>query len=250
MNIFPMAKIKISGDSMARTYTKKSTTKYFKKKTTSQRKRMYNNSIAAIVKRELYRNAESKHLIGSHTQVNNGTTTTSPTGFYDLNHLSEGTEENQRIGNMVQPTRLDVRGCIRANHHTAQYHKILIVECNQQSNPLLDLLEDNTGTYAPAANDLRAIYARINTTKYRIVGQRILKTGTMSTQVDDFGSTAMFNINIPLKGKMNYEDALAVAQKRRLVLVVISREANNPNPEGPGHNVALTWNSKFYFKDI
>lgn len=205
-------------------------------------------TVASLVRKELMKNAESKALITAQTEFNNGTTLTSPTTIFDMNSVVEGPEENQRIGNMIQPTRLDVRGCVKTNDHTPMYHKLILVEMNYQSNPLLDLLEDNLGNYAPANLDLTAIFARINTTKYKVLATRVLKTGQLSSTADDYGSTAMFNINIPVTGKIYFEDALAFPQKRRIAMVVISREAGNDTMAGK--NVEVTVNSKFYYKDI
>jgi len=211
-------------------------------------RRTYRPSIAQVVKKEILKTAESKAKILHNTEFNNGSTLTSPTAVIDLNWLAEGPEEDQRIGNMVQPSRIDLRGCIKSNHHSAMYHKIMVLEMNYQSNPLDDLLEDNTGNYAPATQDLSAIFARINTTKYKVLATRTLKTGLVSNQTDDFGGVAMYHINLPLKGKIYYEDALSFPQKRRIVMMCISREANNDT--ALGHTVELTYNSKFYYKDV
>jgi len=224
--------------------------KNYKKKTpyAGKMRRSYRPSLSALVKKEIMKTAESKAKILANTEFNNGSTLTSPTAVIDLNWLAEGTEEDQRIGNMVQPTRIDLRGCVKSNHHSAMYHKIMVLEMNYQSDPLVDLLEDNNGVYAPATQDLTAIFARINTTKYKVLATRTLKTGLVSNQTDDFGGVSMFNINLPLKGKLFYEDALSFPQKRRMVMICISREANNDT--ALGHTVELTYNSKFYYKDI
>ena len=146
---------------------------------------------------------------------------------------------------MIMPTRIDIRGQIQAAYQDAVYYKILLLEHNSARNPVDDLLENDSGNFAPAAADLKAMYARINTGKYRVLGSKILKTGTVSNTANDSNAVKFFHMNVPLRGKMYFDDGADVPNKRQLTLLVFGRRANND--EGiQGHIFEFTFNSKIY----
>lgn len=223
------------------------------KKPTTYRRKNYRRpapSFAARVKAVVNKQAETKFNIKSATETTAyGNTLTSPTNYAYLNSLNEGFTENQRVGNKIIPMLLNIRGSIQSNSLKPIISRILIVETNVANDPRNDLLEDNTGSVNPATSDLYAISARINTTKYRVLKQIVLKTGTYANHVGDFGGTQLFNETIKLSGVMEYEDGQTACNKRAICLVPIFREAQN-DPGISGSEVELTWNSKFYYKDM
>jgi len=143
---------------------------------------------------------------------------------------------------------LNIRGSLQSNSLKPIISRILVVETNAANDPSLDLLEDNTGGFSPASSDLYAISARINTLKYKVLKQIVIKTGTYANHVGDYGGTQLFNETIKLKGTMEYEDGTTSCNKRTILLVPIYREAQN-DVSSSGAVVELTWNSKFYYKD-
>ena len=222
------------------------------KKSTYRRRSSYRRptaSFATRVKAVVAKQSETKFNIKSLTESGvYGTTLTSPTNYTILNALNEGFTENQRVGNKVAPMLLNIRGSVQSNSLNPILTRLLIVETNSANDPRNDLLEDNTGAVNPATSDLYAISARINTTKYKVLKQIVLKTGTYANHVGDFGGTQLFNETIKLKGVMEYEDGQTNCNKRSIVLVPIFREAQNDTTGG--QVVELTWNSKFYYKDM
>lgn len=88
----------------------------------------------------------------------------------------------------------------------------------------------------------------MNNHKYKVLATRVLKTGTVSNTANDFGAVAMFNMKVPLKGKMVFDDGEVFPQKRMLSLIVFGRRANNDDTTGL--TFELTFNSKFYYKDM
>ena len=216
--------------------------KYYKKRTTK-------GSFDAAVKRVLAKQAETKFNIVSRTEsAVYGGTLTSPANFTYLNSLNEGFTENQRVGNKVRPMMVNIRGSIQSNSLKPIITKVYLLETNVSNDPRLDLLEDNGGNFSPASTDLAAIYARINTAKYKILKTMTIKTGTYANHVGDFGGTQLFNETIKLNGVYEYEDGETACNKRALILLPIFREAQNDTSSD--EVVEFTFNSKLYYKDI
>ena len=223
------------------TTTRRPARKYYRKRTQVR-------SFASAVKRVLAKQAETKFNIVSQTETGvYGNTLTSPTNYTYLNSLNEGFTENQRVGNKVKPMMVNIRGSIQSNSLKPIITKIFVLETNVANDPREDLLENNAGNYRPASTDLEAIYARINTAKFKVLRTILLKTGTYANHVGDFGGTQLFNETIKLKGTYEYEDGETACNKRALILLPIFREAQND--EITGETVEFTFNSKLYYKD-
>lgn len=221
---------------------KKRTTKYVRKGNKGVRQ-----SLKTAIKKEILKATETKHQLVTHTaDTSFGTTLTSPANWYSLNNINKGTESNERVGNQVTSSFLDVRGSLLAKGNLQQYHKVMVISMNKQSDPLTDLLENNTGSYSAATTRLEAIYARINTAKYRVLATRVMKTGT-SNGGNSEQLTQMFHMKIPLKGVMEFQEDESVCQKRRIAIIAFSRDADNTVG-----SVAVEWtfNSKLYYKDL
>lgn len=204
-------------------------------------------TIRKVVRQEINKASETKYKIVSNTEFAYNTIG-SPSGFFSLNNITQGDTRNNRTGNAINPTFIDIRGQIQATHQEAIWYKIFLIEKNRQDDPTLDLFETDTGDVAGPSQDLRAIYQRMNNHKYKILKTRVLKTGTVSSTANDAGAVAMFHMKMPLKGKMVYDDAETNPEKRHLVLMVLGRRANNDDTLGLQFEV--TFNSKFYFKDM
>lgn len=213
----------------------------------STRKASSKKSTVALVKRVVNNMTETKANIVSQTENTTfGTTLSSPADWYSLNNLNKGTESHQRVGDKISSIFVDIRGSLLAKGNLQQYHKVMIIQMNKQSDPLQDLLEDNTGGFTPANRKLESIYARVNTTKYRVLGTRVMKTGT-SNGGNAPSLTQMFHFKIPLKGTMEFQEDEAICQKKRIAIICFSRDADNSNG-----STAVEWsfNSKFYYKDM
>ena len=219
------------------------TTKYVRKGNKGQRKSTLVNTVKKVVKSQ----AETKSRVLAVTEATDNTIT-NPTGWHALNTVAQGTDKENRTGNMITPTWLDVRGQVQSSYQDATYYRVIVFEKNIQSNPLTDLLEDDSGNFAPASGDLKAIYARINTAKFRILGSRVLKLGTQSNTANDRNSVQMFHMKMKLGGKMFFDEGQVNPQRRQIGLLVIGRRANNDDTAG--HAFELTFNSKFYYKDM
>lgn len=224
---------------------KKRTTKYVRR----GNKGVASKNFEAAVKKVVLKNTETKYLMLSSTESTGmGSTVTSPATSYGLNSLSNGDEENQLDGLKVQGMMLDIRGSLYTAHQFPIYHKIYVLQFDKQSSPLSDLLEDNSGAFAPAAQDLSAIYARVNTHKYRVLATRLIKTGTQSSTANDANAAKLFQMTIKTPGLYEYDESSTAPTKKRIAMLMISRRADNDATLGEA--IEWTWNSKWYYKDI
>lgn len=222
------------------------------RKNSSKTRRKYipkkKKSLGQIVRSIVQGQQETKAVVYA-TEERLMNTQNSPQLVFNLNNLQQGTASHNRIGDSVMGKFLNVRGSIYCSHDRPVIHRVLVVSKNAQSNPLDDLLEDNNGNYAPSPEDISAIYGRVNTEKYKVLKQMFVHTGKRSNTSTDYGSTKIFNFTIKTPGKFTYDEVLQSCQKRNIVLLVISRRADNDeNPTGT-LTFELTLNSKFYFKD-
>ena len=206
-------------------------------------------SFARAVRAVTMASSETKFHIKAVTESTvYGTTFTSPTNYTYLNEITEGITENQRIGNIISPTFINVRGSVKVNTRVPCYTKLFVVSHDISADPRADLLEGDSGVLDPNSLDLAAIYARINVQKYRVLATKVVKTGSYGANDDDYGAAELFNMNIPMSGKMEYTDGAVMPNKRTISFFAISRQADN-DPSS-GSVVEVTMNSKFYYKDM
>jgi len=177
-----------------------------------------------------------------------GTTLTSPANYTYLNEITEGFTENQRVGNIITPTFINVRGSVKVNTRVPCYTKLYVVSMDVSSDPRTDLFEGDGGPQNPQTMDLAAIYARINTQKYKVLMTKTVKTGSYGANDDDYGAATLYNMNIPMSGKMEYQDGTVMPTKRVIAFFAICRQADND--VSGGSTCEVTMNSKFYYKDM
>jgi len=200
-----------------------------------------NQSFAARVQAVLKKQVETKFSIFSTTEASINTLT-SPTLTYALNNLAQGSTVLTRVGQKVHAKYLDVRGHVHtADGNAAQYVRVLLLSANVGDDGLTDLTETNAGISGPAGADVSAIYARINTTKYRVLGERILKLGP---SLNTYG-TKFFHFKKKLNMTLNYDQGSNVPERNKIFMVVFPRRADND--ESLGTTSELTFNSKCYF---
>lgn len=226
-------------------YRKSTSKKTYKKRTYKPKAK---SSFAARVKAVVKKESETKYLITNTTESTAyGTTLTSPLNYSNLNQIAEGFTENTRVGNKCNPFLINIRGSIQSNTLKPVITKLYLIESNIANDPRSDLLENNAGQFSPATTDLQAIYARVNTRKYRVLKTLTIKTGTTSAHAGDYTSAKLFNMTCKLSGTYEYLDGSSLCQKRNLMLVPIFRELQNDTSSG--EQVEITWNSKLYYKD-
>ena len=204
-------------------------------------------SFAKKVRAVVAKVAETK----SHIVVQNETTVsslTSPqfaTNNFTLNSIPQGDGINERVGNKITATFLNVRGLMHlASDAATQWFRIYVIEHDLNDQFPSDGLESDLGTFTPPTMDISAIYGRVNTTRYRVLATKLVKMG----HTNGFHGSQMFNFNIKLKGNMYFEQLGGVPSKRKISLVVYNRRADND--EVLGTTCEFTFNSKFYFQEM
>lgn len=225
--------------------------KYAQKKKTMRKS--YSKSSSSSLKRAvaqvLRKNVETKATITSATE-SFLSTLSSPqsTNSILLNSITTGASLQNRLGCKINAKYVDVRGqVIFPTDAPAVYTKIFLIMCNEGDDPINDLLETNAAVFGGAGNDTSAVYARVNTTKYRILGTKMIRTGNTG----GLTQTALFQMNVNLKGQMiSYENTSSntTPSNKKIILHYFSRRADND--ESLGTAGEITWNAKFYFTDM
>jgi len=219
-----------------------------KRKMSAKKPKKYaSKSLVSTIKKVVSDNSETKSTINVQTEQDYSTLT-SPAVTYRLNDVVQGTDSHERVGDRITSKMIDIRGSIYSAHQQPIIHKLILLECNKQSDPLDDLMENNQGVFAPAAQDLSAIYARMNTTKYKIHATRVIRTGTVSSTANDANASKLFTMTCKVPNAVTFDEGAFTPQKRVLRLIVFSRRADNDDTLGLRSE--LTFNSKFYFKDM
>lgn len=227
-------------------YFRKSSKKPMAKKKTYNRKSTSYRSttVARQVKSILARQVETKSNIVIITE-RSVSSLGSPVVSDVLNATTQGSSQSQRLGQKITPKFIDVRGHLHlATLAEPQFVRVLLLQCSVDEDGLTDLFESNSALIQPAAADLSAIYARINTTKYKVLGAKTLKLGPS----DNYYGTQMFHMKAKLSGQLHYDIGSINPEKNKIVLVVINRRVDND--ESTGTVAELTFNSKFYFTDM
>jgi len=210
------------------------------------------SNFAADVRKVVLGMSETKSRISTQTeQVHD--TMNAPNFTYRLNDTVRGSGAHERIGDSVTGQMMDVRGSVFCAHNLPVVHKIIAVECSKDSDPTQDMFETDFGTFGPASGDLKDVYARIDTTKYKVLATRQFITGN-STNASIHATTQvakLFSMNFKTPGVYHYDQSSGEhkPQDRVIRLMSIARLLNNDD-SGSGLTYELTFNSKWYFKDI
>jgi len=227
-------------------YGKRMSTKrktYPKKRTVT--KKVATQVFARKVRAVIQKVAETKNTITYGTEISTGSLT-SPTASHlvPVNNITLGTQQFARNGVKIQPKFLNIRGAVHLNAEPTQFCRMLVIEHDVTDDPLSELLENNSGDFAPAATDFSAIYARINTTKFRVLANKVIK---MSVALGYY-TTQRFNINVKLGGNMYFDTGETIPAKRQISFIWFNRRADND--ESVGTTCEMTYNAKFYYQDL
>jgi len=220
--------------------TKYSARRYKRKTIKSKTNQSFASRVQAVLKKQV----ETKFSIIGFTEASINTLS-SPSTTYALNNLGQGSSISTRIGSKVKAQYIDVRGHVHtADGNASQYVRVLLLSAALGDDGLTDLVETNTGATGPAGLDVSAIYARINTSKYRVLGERILKLGP---SLNSYG-TKFFHFKKKLNMSLMYDQGSNVPERNKIFMVVFPRRADND--ESLGTTSELTFNSKFYYTDM
>lgn len=213
------------------------------------KRRPYKKNTSTFVKKVkavINKVAETKTSIIAGTEVVTSTLT-SPTSSHviPLNSILTASGQSNRTGVKISPRFLNVRGAVHMSPSTSTLQaRVLILQHDSSEDPISTLLENNSGTFSAAGSDFTAIYARLNTTKYRILGSKVVRLGSQN----GYYNTGMFNFNIKLSGNMYYEVGASIPSKRQLTLMWFARRTDND--ESLGTDCEISYNSKFYYQDM
>lgn len=225
---------------------KKYSKRQYNSKKRSNPKKETSKAFARKVRAVIQKVAETRSSITVGTEVTSSSLTSPTTSnAIVLNSVPLGTAIANRVGNVIQPKYIDLRGSVHmAPSDSTTTARMLVIEHNVTDDPLSTLLETNTGDFGPPAQDFSSMFSRINTTKYRVLATKVIKLGN----ANGYFNTQMFHFNIKLSGKMFFEIGDNVPDKRQITFIWWNRRTDND--EGLGTSMECTYNSKFYYQDI
>jgi len=197
------------------------------------------SKVATIAKRAVMKTVETKKHSTNRTETSFSFAT-----FVDdsLVNIGQGTGNSSRIGHKINSMGFDVRGHINTASGTARtiFKMMLIRFKNNDADPSLDLIESNTADISPLAEDVPALYRRINTDDYEV-----LRTKYVSVNPDR--PFQMFKFWVPYKRSLTYNGgATQEPTHNRVHLVAFAREVGN---DAVSPNVEFTYNATLYYKD-
>lgn len=125
--------------------------KPYKRRAKTTKSTKVSPGLAKAITKVLARKTETKYKITPVVE-SSFNTISSPTGTnFGLNAISQGDLRNERDGNVIQPTFIDIRGQIQAVHQEAIWYKLILLEKDLSDNPIDDLFETDTGDVAGPA---------------------------------------------------------------------------------------------------
>lgn len=229
--------------------TKKSR-KGLRKKSFSKPK-MQAGTITKLIRKELYKQAETKHVtqFGSEVTIN---TLSTGSGIHLLSqpYPGVGSSIHQRIGNKIQPVGFSWKA-VYHNNNTSEYQYVrrLIIQIQDGEKDNADVTgELFEGTANNDSYDVGNVDSLIR--KVNREGFKVLKDDVFDFSPSDGGRRVVIDkCYVKLRGSQMYRDAgVTHAMNDRIVVVHIGRESDAD--EGIGSVVELSYAMDFYFKDF
>lgn len=221
---------------------RKTRTTTYKKMPSAPRGRLTQKTVAAIAKKVVNKQIETKKLSTEVTEQ--ALSTIGGVEDQSLVNTALGDGQGGRDGHMLQPVGIDVRGHVKNNTTNPVIFKVCLVKIkNNEADPSTDFLETNAGNVSLTGNDLSTMYRRVNSDSYQILTSRMMKIGVEEDNVK------MFKMWLPMKKmrKLIYEGISSSEPKyNRIHLIAFGRGTGNDNEN---ITLELTYNSTFYFKD-
>lgn len=213
-----------------------------KKKSTVSTKR-----IAAIAKRTLMKNVETKkHQV---ELIEQGLTSIASLANNSLCSIGQGSGYSQRVGHQISVSGFSIQGQVRQNgigSNNQDIVRILVVRFkNNSANPANDLLENDANNQPVAPDDLRSLYRRVNMDSYEVLAEKRI---TLGGYMGNIAACKLFKMWVPYKKTLRYDSTATVAPNYNKVHVIaFARDSGNDNI---APNVEFSYCSTMYYKDV
>lgn len=205
-------------------------------------RRSYKPTVRRQVASVLRRQTETKMHITTGTE-SGLSITTGGVVLQPLVGLVNGTTKFTRVGNHISPVGLDLRGHVNIGSNGTYLVRMMVIrKLSPNDSFTSNGLEDDTGNYGPVSNTLSDIYARVNVDRYKMLYNKVMTISNAS----DIPSVRLFKHYVPIKYKVQYDDAAGTPAQGQTQVIFICRDANNDAVSG---SAELNYNFKFYFKD-
>lgn len=206
--------------------------KTFKRKVKKIVKKVTNNNIRTIVKKEIKRSSEIKHTNNDPSFYLWGTdnSTLSPAiDLHDALTIAQGTTDGTRVGNKINVTK----AILNMNFNSTA--SLLIVSVyvgyrkgNKGTNPSASLgvfLQDGVGT-SPFNNSTLSLLRNINKDIFVVTAMTRFKLA--NTAQDEFGNFVNKKLNLkPMLGSVSYNDSTAQSVNKQLYMWATVTQTNS-----------------------
>lgn len=215
-----------------------------KKRTTRKSKKR--TSVKKIVQNVLARKIETKKFfVYDQEDVFSTYGSPSSTECVLLNNPPKGNTGYERIGDIVRGRSIDVKGHLINTTSTGLGIRVMLVCTKTDATvPPDELFETDGGFYTATSTDIRLLYAKLNSTKYRILANRLFFIGASAGHIN----TKLFHLHANLKDMKMEWDQAKTTPMQKIYLVYFSRRLDNDD-DTVGITAEITYNSKFYYHD-
>lgn len=227
------------------------------KKSRSTRKKTYSKPqmsagvLAKAIKKELYKQAETKHVSLAGIELSMSSLSTgSGLPFISQPYPQVGAESTQRIGNKIQPVGFSFKAVYWNAHSYPVVVRRLIMSIQDgertNSDILLNMFEGNgTNVDTYDLGNMDSLIRKVNREGYKVLKDDLIHMG-----INNGGkSIETSNCYVKLGGVQLYRDKdVTHALNDRIVVVHIVREGDGD--ESTGSTVELSYACDFYYKDV
>lgn len=230
-------------------YTKRSTT------TTKKYAKRPADKVSAATKKYVKRvlpKVETKQVWAHHNEVQLNTLSQ---GYQStaVCQIGQGTAANNRIGNIVHLSSLDLRGALNNNSTSESFVRMVVLMYpGTNGDPTLNIFRSlPTGTTAGVStiNGLDEMYYPINTLEFTVLYDKVFRLAGSAT--GNSGSNTLFfkkNINLKQKRLQFKSTGSGVGNQDYMYSVIwIAADANDDTSTGTA--VELSCLERLFFKD-
>lgn len=220
------------------------------KKLRSYKPKTLAKKITRIMDRRLETKCYGAHI--SETEHNNKTLY-----VYDVSDVATGSETNNRDGEQILPTRIDIKGLLH-NQQTAQgaVARILLLKTKGIDStitadyPMFLSVNQVPVTYNQiGTNNVDFLFYPINHKKFQVLADR--RYNMSADAQSAYPPHQVFSITKKLHGKMIFERGQSGPgnQNHRYLLVFLQHRADS-DESNDGSSIETTFHSRLFFKDI
>ena len=230
----------------------------YTKRTTTTHKRAYkkpSDKVSAATKKYVKRvlpKVETKQVWAHHNEVQLNTLSQGYQSTAEC-QIGQGTAANNRIGNIVHLSSLDLRGALNNNSTSESFVRMIVIMYpGTNGDPTLNLFRTlPTGTTGGVStvNGLDEMYYPINTLEFTVLYDHVYRLAGSATG-NSGSNTVFFKKTLPLRQKkLHFKSTSAGVGNQDWMYSVIWIAADANDDTSTGTAVELSCIERLFFKD-